>query len=94
MQTRASSKSVPGRRNLPGIEVYGSVGGAAEPFTWTSSAFNDGTPLQKKNSNNTQGNANWVGENVSPPLTWSNPPAGTKSFALTMVDPEGRAERV
>jgi Raf kinase inhibitor-like YbhB/YbcL family protein len=68
----------------------GRVVGAAEPFTLTSSAFKDGTPLQKKNSNNTQGNANCIGENVSPPLTWSNPPAGTKSFALTMVDPEGR----
>jgi Raf kinase inhibitor-like YbhB/YbcL family protein len=63
---------------------------AAEPFMLTSSAFKDGTALQKKNSNNTKGNANCVGENVSPPLSWSNPPAGTKSFALTMVDPEGR----
>ena len=66
------------------------VASAAEPFTLTSPAFKDGTPLQKKNSNNTPGNANCVGENVSPPLSWSNPPAGTKSFALTMVDPEGR----
>lgn len=66
------------------------VANAAEPFMLTSSAFKDGTPLQKKNSNNTPGNANCVGENVSPPLAWSNPPAGTKSFALTMVDPEGR----
>jgi Raf kinase inhibitor-like YbhB/YbcL family protein len=68
----------------------GQTANAAEPFTLTSSAFKDGTPLQKKNSNNTKGNANCVGENVSPPLTWSNPPAGTKSFALTMVDAEGR----
>ena len=63
---------------------------AAEPFMLTSSAFKDGTPLQKKNANNTPGNANCVGENVSPPLSWSNPPAGTKSFAITMIDPEGR----
>ena len=68
----------------------GQVANAAEPFTLTSSTFKDGTPLQKKNSNNSAGNANCVGENVSPPLAWSNPPAGTKSFALTMVDPEGR----
>ena len=66
------------------------VANGAEPFMLTSSAFKDGTPLQKKNANNTPGNANCVGENVSPPLAWSNPPAGTKSFALTMVDPEGR----
>jgi Raf kinase inhibitor-like YbhB/YbcL family protein len=68
----------------------GQVANAAEPFMLTSSGFKDGTPLQKKNSNNTPGNANCVGENVSPPLAWSNPPDGTKSFALTMVDPEGR----
>ena len=68
----------------------GQVANAAEPFMLTSSGFKDGTPLQKKNSNNTPGNANCVGENVSPPLAWSNPPAGTKSFALTMVDSEGR----
>ena len=61
----------------------GQVANAAEPFMLTSSGFKDGTPLQKKNSNNTPGNANCVGENVSPPLAWSNPPAGTKSFALT-----------
>ena len=31
------------------------VASAAEPFVLTSSAFKDGTPLAKKNSNNTPG---------------------------------------
>ena len=31
-----------------------------------------------------------MGDNVSPQLSWVNTPAGTKSFALLMVDPEGR----
>jgi len=33
---------------------------------------------------------NCVGENISPPLNWSNAPEGTKSFALLLLDPEGR----
>ena len=29
-----------------------------------------------------------TGRNISPALQWSNPPAGTKSFAITMYDPD------
>jgi Raf kinase inhibitor-like YbhB/YbcL family protein len=29
-----------------------------------------------------------AGGNVSPALAWSNPPAGTKSFAITVYDPD------
>jgi Raf kinase inhibitor-like YbhB/YbcL family protein len=59
-------------------------------FSLTSSAFKDGTMLEKKNAGNNPKNPNCIGDNVSPPLAWSNVPAGTKSFALLMVDPEGR----
>ena len=63
---------------------------AADAFTLTSTTFKDGTLMPKKVSNNTQGNANCVGENISPQFSWTGVPEGTKSFALTMVDPEGR----
>ncbi|MDX2082882.1 MAG: YbhB/YbcL family Raf kinase inhibitor-like protein [Rickettsiales bacterium] len=29
-----------------------------------------------------------TGENISPQISWSNPPLGTKSFALTVYDPD------
>jgi len=32
------------------------------------------------------------GKNISIPLTWKNPPQGTKSFALSMVDPHPVAQ--
>ena len=68
----------------------GNSAGAADPFSLTSSAFKDGTMLAKKNASNNKSNPNCIGDNVSPPFAWHNVPAGTKSFALIMVDPEGR----
>ena len=64
---------------------------AAEPFKLTSSALEDNAPLATKFAGNDKSNPNCVGENISPPLAWSNPPEGTKSYALLMIDPEGRA---
>ncbi len=63
---------------------------AAEVFTLTSTTFTDGSIMPKKVANNTANNPNCVGENLSPQFAWSGVPEGTKSFALTMVDPEGR----
>lgn len=64
---------------------------AANDFTLTSPSFEDNGKLAVKNAGNDKSNPNCVGQNVSPPLEWRNPPAGTKSFALILVDPEGRA---
>ncbi len=63
---------------------------AADPFMLRSPAFEDNGKLEKKFANNTPTNPNCVGENISPPLQWMNPPAGTVSYALLMFDPEGR----
>ncbi len=65
---------------------------AAEVLTLTSSAFQDNGTLAVKNAcSDKQRSPNCVGENLSPPLAWANPPEGTKSFALLLFDPEGRA---
>lgn len=69
--------------------VFASGSAEAQSFTLTSSTFEDNGMLQVKNAGNDKSNPNCVGENVSPPLAWSNVPEGTKSFALLMVDPEG-----
>ena len=73
-----------------GILLLAGTAHAAEVFTITSPAFKDGTLLAKKNAGANKSNPNCVGENVSPPLEWTNVPAGTTSFALVMTDPEGR----
>src|ERR1700754_325881 len=59
-------------------------------FTITSSSFKDGERLATKMAGNNKSNPNCVGENVSPALSWSNPPEGTKSFAILMFDIDGR----
>lgn len=63
----------------------------AQGFSLSSSSFKDGERLPQKMAGNNKTNANCVGENVSPALSWSGAPAETKSFALMMFDPEGRA---
>ena len=66
---------------------------AADVFTLSSKTFKDGAMLPKKASNApaaTNPNPNCVGENVSPELSWTGTPEGTKSFVLLMEDPEGR----
>ena len=63
---------------------------AQAAFTLSSSSFKDGERLPVKMAGNNKQNPNCVGENVSPALSWANPPEGTKSYALLMFDPEGR----
>jgi Raf kinase inhibitor-like YbhB/YbcL family protein len=75
---------------IGGCATTGDLPSMGNAFALTSSTFKDGTMLAVKNAGNIKTNPNCIGENISPPLTWSNVPAGTKSFALIMVDPEGR----
>ena len=63
---------------------------AADPFTLTSSTFRDGDIWPSKYAGaDAKPPACRVGENVSPPLAWSNAPPNTRSFALIMQDPDG-----
>jgi len=57
----------------------------ASPFKLSSKDFKEGGAIADKHVFNSFG---CTGENVSPELEWTNPPAGTKSFALMVHDPD------
>lgn len=57
-------------------------GGGGSAFVLTSPDLVNGGTFQDKNTCN--GKA--FGDDESPALTWTEPPAGTKSFALTFID--------
>lgn len=70
--------------------LVSSAANAQAVFEISSTTFKDGQFLPKKSAGANKANPNCVGENVSPQFSWKNVPAGTQSFALIMVDPEGR----
>jgi Raf kinase inhibitor-like YbhB/YbcL family protein len=66
---------------------FGAAAGGG--FTVTSPGFSDGGPLTAKQAADDPMRM-CGGQNISPPLQWSNVPAGTKSFAIVLLDPDGR----
>lgn len=64
------------------IAIVLALGGQNATFTLSSSAFGDGKAIPTKYA------SRYIpgGKNISLPLSWSNIPAGTKSFALSMID--------
>jgi Raf kinase inhibitor-like YbhB/YbcL family protein len=68
--------------------VLAAIGGAAwaaPPLTLTSTSFKAGGTIPQANAGNIMG---CTGDGKSPALEWKNPPAGTKSFALMVHDPD------
>jgi Raf kinase inhibitor-like YbhB/YbcL family protein len=63
---------------------------AAKLFKLSSPAFADNATLPLKYAGGTMCGKDSRGGNISPPLAWSNAPAGTKSFAVVVIDPDGR----
>ncbi|HLI06053.1 MAG TPA: YbhB/YbcL family Raf kinase inhibitor-like protein [Ktedonobacteraceae bacterium] len=59
--------------------------GQTRTFTLSSPDFQNNGMMSEKLAGNSH---NCHGENQAPTLNWSNPPANTRSFALTVVDPD------
>ena len=68
---------------LTGIGLAAGASGA--PFSLTSADFRPGATLADAQAFDGMG---CTGQNVSPELRWSGAPAGTKSFALLLHDPD------
>jgi Raf kinase inhibitor-like YbhB/YbcL family protein len=75
---------------LCGLALAACAGEAwcADQFELTSLAFKDGDMLPNKYGCDQTGPVH-PGQNISPPLAWSNPPLGTKSFVVMLTDPDG-----
>jgi len=59
------------------------------PFTVVSPDFRDGGFLPRSAElRGPVGQGVCTGRNLAPALRWFNVPAGTKSFTLTMIDPD------
>jgi Raf kinase inhibitor-like YbhB/YbcL family protein len=63
-----------------GGTVKGPAPAAPDRLRLTSPAFEDGAAIPKRHSCD--------GAQTSPPLRWTKPPAGTRSLALTVEDPD------
>lgn len=66
------------------VGMWVSAWGADPAFTLLSPDLPPGKPIGERFTANAFG---CHGPNESPTLQWSNPPPGTKSFAVTMFDP-------
>ncbi len=72
-------------KNIGFIMLFQAIGffATAQTFTLKSNTL-EGQTTHKQVFNG----FGCTGDNVSPQLSWNNPPEGTKSFAITMYDPD------
>jgi Raf kinase inhibitor-like YbhB/YbcL family protein len=67
------------------LSVIGASGAARADFTLTSPDITEGGTIKNEQVFNGFG---CKGDNMAPALSWSGAPAGTKSYAVTVYDPD------
>jgi Raf kinase inhibitor-like YbhB/YbcL family protein len=65
---------------VPGVAGTAGASNAGMTFQLTSSSFTHEQPIPARHTSDS--------EDVSPALRWTDPPSGTKSFALIVHDPD------
>jgi len=78
---------LPLRCLIAGLFLLPIYGAAARAFELSSADLKPGEPIPEKFTFNGLG---CHGANISPELNWTNPPEGTKSFALMVHDPDAK----
>lgn len=73
------------RSVLPALAMAVAFNGYAADFSLTSQDIADNRPLTKREVFQGFG---CEGGNISPELSWANAPAGTRSYAITVYDPD------
>ena len=71
--------------SMPAMPSLSALTKPASSFTLSSPDIPDGSTITNKFVLNGFG---CKGDNVSPALVWTNPPAGTKSYAVQVYDPD------
>ncbi len=72
------------------IIMSASLTAYASDFQLTSASIVPGKEIDMSHVLNALG---CKGQNISPQLSWNHAPSGTKSFAVTMYDPDALAEK-
>ncbi|MCJ8206453.1 kinase inhibitor [Pseudomonas sp. RGM2987] len=73
------------RLALPALSMAVALSGYAADFSLTSQDIADNRPLTQREVFQGFG---CEGGNTSPELSWANAPAGTRSYAITVYDPD------